>query len=119
MQDSDILRHFAMIGLDTADSQPEDGWSGIDVDDTAEPLPQRQPTDSSIEKTLELSDTQVAGLEQKQPFLDVDGLMQQCIHAAGAILKDPEDMTDRKTERVQLLLQLLKPQQSEDRGELI
>ncbi|KAI0227869.1 hypothetical protein LSAT2_021643 [Lamellibrachia satsuma] len=80
-----------------------------------DPLPQRQPTDIATRKTLELSDTEAAGLEQKQPSRDVDGLVQQYIHAAGTILKDPEDMTDRKTEQVKLLLQLLKPRQSEDR----
>ena len=48
----------------------------------------------------------------------VDSLIRQCIHAASVILKDPDTMKERKTERVQLLLQLLKPKTTGDNGKI-
>jgi hypothetical protein len=39
--------------------------------------------------------------------LDIDALMHRCIHKAAAMLKDYEPDTNRKTERVQILIKLL------------
>ena len=77
--------------------------------------PHRSESTDSIEETR----TEADGAVQRQPSLDVDWLIQQCVHAAGAILKDPEALTERKTERVQLLVQLLRQQQSAETGEFI
>ena len=77
------------------------------------------PHHSELRDNIVERRTEADGVLQRQPSLDVDWLIQQCVHAAGAILKDPEALTERKTERVQLLLQLLRQQQSAETGEFI
>ena len=68
---------------------------------------------------LNLQDSSAVSLPQEPPSFDVDDLIQQCLHAAGMILKDTEDVKDRKTDRVRLLLQVLKPNKSEQCGEFV
>ncbi|KAI0218283.1 hypothetical protein LSAT2_029998 [Lamellibrachia satsuma] len=104
MEESGIVECFAKLDLGTPDT---DNQPDVDAAVSGQQRECKNPAEETPICYTDTSDTENLGL-QKEPS-HVDSLIRLCVHAAGAILKDPEDMKERKTERVQLLLQLLKP----------
>ena len=115
MQGSGNVEPFAKFGLGTPDTnnQPE-----VENDDDGVLFYRRPETPSEETPKCDTGHKESIGLQKEPVSSHVDSLIRQCVHAAGAILIDPEDMKERKTERVQLLLQLLKPKKPGEHGKL-
>jgi len=117
-EESDQVERFAKFGLDTPDidAQPED-MSDADVAQSCQPRELRESHAGENTPKCGADPPHHEDVMQSEPTSShVDSLIRQCVHAAGAMLKDPENLKYRKTERVQLLLQLLKQKTPGDRG---
>ena len=118
LQASDLVERFAKFRLDTpdTDAQPEDK-PDTDVAESCQPRELRETAAGENTPNCGADPPHNEDVMQSKPTSShVDSLIRQCVHAAGAMLKDPENLKYRKTERVQLLLQLLNQKKPGERG---
>ena len=113
MEESGIVECFAKLDIGTPDT---DNQPDVDAAVSRQPRECKNPAEETLICYTDTCDTENLGLQKELVSSHVDSLIRQCVHAASAILKDPEDMNERKTERVQLLLQFLKPKKPGEHG---